>query len=195
MSNQREFDYLVWQNRAFRFYEAARLLHRNEIYGPAAYSAITAIELILKATLRYWHPKVNPELHGHGIRPLTNEIKNKVPEAKSFSVPEYFYFEQRYLSTSRYPSASKGIVIPSSFIDDLDQVFFSALKLTSFQHRTELVKTLSTSNTPRYRNITLKNKQIKEALKFLKIIPRKAVKQARVKPTTKAQLMQLLGYD
>jgi HEPN domain-containing protein len=195
MSNSRKFDYMAWQNRAFRFYEAARLLHRNEMYKPAAYSATTAIELILKATLQYWHPQVDPEGHGHGIRPLTNEIKNKVPEAKTFSVPEYFYFEQRYLFTSRYPRSSKGIGVPPSFIDDLDQVFFSAVKLTPNQHRTELVETLSLSNTRRYRNVTVKNKQIREALKFLKIIPRKALKQTRDKPITNEQLMQLLGYD
>jgi HEPN domain-containing protein len=184
---------MAWQNRAFRFYEAARLLHRNEMYKPAAYSAITAIELILKATLQYWLPKFDPKDHGHSIRPLANEIKNKVPEARAFSVPTYFYSEQRYLFTSRYPRSSKGIAIQLSFIDDLDQVFFSAVKLTPNQHRTELVETLSMSNTRRYRNVTVNNKQIREARKFLKIIPRKALKQTRDKPITNEQLIQLLG--
>ena len=68
MFEQHEYDYVVWQNRAFRFYESARLLYRSEMYSPAAYCAAMCIELVLKATLKYWCPNENPESHGHGIK-------------------------------------------------------------------------------------------------------------------------------
>ncbi|RYH17435.1 MAG: HEPN domain-containing protein, partial [Alcaligenaceae bacterium] len=135
--------YVTWQNRAFRFYLGARSLHRSGLYAPAAYTASMAIELILKATLVYWDRSFVPTEGGHGIAKLTRMVKNKASGKPGFEIPEYFYYEQRYLTATRYPSNGKGVLVPGSFIDDLDQVFAEVLLLVPFQHNTELRRSLA----------------------------------------------------
>jgi HEPN domain-containing protein len=133
-----EHDYVVWQNRALRFYLAFRVLHRRALYAPAAYCAAMAIELLLKATLIYWDRSFSPLDAGHGMAKLARMVANAAPGADGFSVPRYFYHEQHYLTVSRYPTAGKGLVIPSSFLDDLDSVFADLVLFVPFQHNTEL---------------------------------------------------------
>jgi HEPN domain-containing protein len=130
--------YVEWQNRATRFYLAARRLYQSELFAPAAYCATISIELILKATLVYWDKSFDPEASAHGMAKLVRIVNNKLPQAKGFSVPEYFYFEQRYLMVSRYPKAAKGLGIPSSFLQDLDTIFCQLVPMVPFQHNTEL---------------------------------------------------------
>ena len=138
-----ELAYVVWQNRAFRFYLGTRSLHRSKLYAPAAYTAAMAIELILKATLVFWDREFLPTEGGHGVAKLARMVKNKARGNPSFEVPEYFYYEQRYLTTTRYPTNGKGVLLPNSFIDDLDQVFADVLLLVPFQQNTELRSSLS----------------------------------------------------
>ena len=134
--------YVEWQNRATRFYLAARRLYQSELFAPAAYCATISIELTLKATLVYWDRSFDPEATAHGIAKLARMVNNKVPQAKGFAVPEYFYFEQRYLMVSRYPKAGKGLDIPSSLLQDLDAIFCRLIPLVPFQHNTELKRAL-----------------------------------------------------
>jgi HEPN domain-containing protein len=138
-----EREYVVWQNRAFRFYIGARCLNNSQLYAPAAYTGAMAIELILKATLVYWDKRFVPVEHGHGIAKLARMVNNKAGRHASVQVPAYFYYEQRYVTTSRYPTAGKGLGVPGSFLDDLDQVFVDALLLVPFQHNTELKQVLA----------------------------------------------------
>jgi HEPN domain-containing protein len=138
-----EVDYVRWQNRAFRFYAGARLLARNELHAPAVYSAAIALELLLKATLIYWDRSFDPLDAGHGIAKLARMVRNKAKNAKHVLIPEYFYFEQRYLTVARYPSNGKGFSIPPSLLEDLDRVFTELVVLVPFQHNTELKRALA----------------------------------------------------
>ncbi|MGH9551150.1 MAG: HEPN domain-containing protein, partial [Terriglobales bacterium] len=139
---QHERDYVRWQNRAVRFYLAARLLHGNQLYAPAAYSAAIAIELLLKATLVYCDRSFDPLAAGHGMAKLCRMVRNKMHGAQSFTIPDYFYHEQRYLKTSRYPNGDNGLGIPAEFLVDLDRVFVELLPLVPFQHNTEIKRAL-----------------------------------------------------
>jgi HEPN domain-containing protein len=138
-----EVDYVIWQNRALRFYLAARLLHRHDLLTPAAFSATQALELLLKATLVYWDKSFKPEAIGHAIAKLVRSVRNKVPGAKSFEVPRYFFHEQRFHTVSRYPSVSKGVYIPASLVADLDAAFITLVRFVPFQHNTQLKHALS----------------------------------------------------
>ena len=140
---EHELAYVAWQNRAFRFYLGARLLHRSKLYAPAAYSAAMAIELILKATLVFLDRRFVPTEGGHGIAKLSRMVRNKARGKPGFEVPTYFYDEQRYLMVTRYPTNGKGVLIPASFVDDLDRVFVDVLLLVPFQHNTELRHSLT----------------------------------------------------
>lgn len=137
-----EVRYIVWQNRAFRFYLAARLLQSRELFSPAAYCGIASIELLLKATLIYWDRSFIPESAGHAIAKLARMARNKVPNAKQFDVPTYFYHEKRFQSVTRYPSGTNGVMIPGSFLDDLDLLFASLVLLVPFQFNSEMARAL-----------------------------------------------------
>jgi len=138
-----ELDYVIWQNRACRFYLAARLLHRQGLLAPAAYCATQALELLLKATLIYWDKSFHPDAPRHAMAKLLRSVRNKVPGARTFDVPRYFFHERRYQMVSRYPSGAMGLVIPSHFLADLDAAFTSLVAFVPFQHNTELKEVLS----------------------------------------------------
>ena len=159
--SKRELDYVIWQNRAYRFYLGARLLCRSKLYAPAAYSATMAIELILKATLVFSDDSFVPADGGHGIAKLSRMVKSKVPGSPSLEIPTYFYHEQRYLTVSRYPTNGKGVYTPASFLDDLDQVFADVLLLVSFQHNTELRQSLAGKASNSLLHLRKGNKQMK----------------------------------
>lgn len=158
---EHELAYVTWQNRAFRFYLAARSLHRSKLYAPAAYTAAMAIELILKATLVFWDRKFVPADGGHGIAKLTRMVKNKARGKPEIEVPQYFFHEQRYLMTTRYPTSDKGVLLPGSFLDDLDQVFADALMLVPFQHKTELLRSLAGRSRDSLLHLRRGNKQMR----------------------------------
>jgi HEPN domain-containing protein len=164
-----EYCYVEWQNRATEFYVSARMLHAAEHYRAAAYSAAISIELILKATLSYWVTGFSPEAASHGLAKLARMVRNKVPESARIVVPEYFYFEQRYLSVSRYPRKGKGLLIPSSMIDDLDTVFSAAVQLVPFQHNTQLKAALRGRNRTTLNALRRRNKQVRGLRKFLAV--------------------------
>jgi len=139
----REISYVEWQNRATRFYLAARRLHSSDLHAPAAYCASIALELLLKATLVYWDKSFAPQATGHDMAKLGRILSNKVPNGAGFTVPEYFYTEQRYLVVSRYPNSGKGLGIPATFVYDLDWTFCCLVRLVPFQHNTELKRVLA----------------------------------------------------
>lgn len=142
----READYVVWQNRAFRFFLGARALIQQELEAPAAYSASIALELLLKATLIYWDQTFDPLEAGHGMAKLERMVRNKAKNSKHVHIPKYFCFERRYLNVSRYPSNGKGIFVPECFLEDLDRIFFELVILVPFQHNTELKQALAGDN-------------------------------------------------
>src|SRR3990172_4939331 len=97
-NNERQ--YIIWQNRAYTYYIAARLLNMKRLYGPATFCAYQALELILKATLIFWDKSFIPDIAGHKFIKMIKAMKNKVPNGKSINIPEYLCFSHLELCFS-----------------------------------------------------------------------------------------------
>ena len=166
-SNERE--YIIWQNRALRFYLGARLLYMNEQYSPAAFCSIQSIEALMKATLVYWDKSFNPEAANHKVASMVRSIRNKAKDGKEFKCPEYFYKDKTYQSISRYPSNGKGVYIPATFKDDLDDVFYRLVSLVPFQFNSDLINTLKGKNAKNLIILRKNNNQMKNLRKLLKV--------------------------
>jgi glycine/D-amino acid oxidase-like deaminating enzyme len=104
-----EYAYVAWQNRANRFYLAARRLYHADLLAPAAYCAAMSLEPIFTAALTNWDKSFAPETAGHALAKLARMVGNKVPKAKGLAVPNYFSHEQRYFTVSRYAQSHKGV--------------------------------------------------------------------------------------
>lgn len=122
------------------------------------------LELILKATLVYWDKEFDPALASHAIAKLARMTGNRL--TKKIEVPEYFYFDQRYHTVSRYPKGGKGLGIPASFLEDLDQLYAEILMLVPFQHNTELRKLLISPGAS-LNILRRKNQAVRSLRKFL----------------------------
>ena len=174
-----EYAYIAWQNRATRFYLAARRLYHSDLLAPAAYCAAMSLELIFKATLTYWDKSFDPEAAAHAMAKLARMIGNKVPKAKGVTVPKYFYYEQRYLTVSRYPQSHKGLGIPATFLHDLDAIFCRVVALVPFQHNTELKAVLRGRSRRTLDILRRGNKSMRDLRKSLT----RGVPNASVNPT------------
>jgi HEPN domain-containing protein len=157
-----EREYIIWQNRAVDFYIGARALYLQDLSGPAAYCSVSAIELLLKASLVYFDRSFVPVDANHNIGKMLRILKNKGPKNTVFAIPEYFFFEQRYLSTSRYPG-DKGLLVPATFLHELDRVIATLIVLVPFQFNSKLVSILSGRKDYKKKLNSLKrrNKQMK----------------------------------
>jgi HEPN domain-containing protein len=167
MPSPSELAYVIWQNRACRFYLAARVLHNQQLFAPAAFCATQALELLLKATLVYWDRSFRPEAAGHAIAKLLRSVRNKVRGAQTFDVPRYFFHEQRYHTASRYPAGAKGITIPASFLLDLDSTLASLVAFVPFQHNTELKRALSGRDTRALAILRRRNASVRRLRRIL----------------------------
>lgn len=134
--------YVEWQNRAFHFYLAARLLYVKQHIVPAAFCAQQALELILKATLIYHDKSFIPTAVNHNFKKMMNILKNKVKNSNHINIPEYFYYDYQYQSYTRYPSEKEGLFLPENMLTDLDKCFSDLLLLVPFQSGTLLENTL-----------------------------------------------------
>jgi HEPN domain-containing protein len=166
---ENEKNYVIWQNRAIRFYIGARLLYLNQQYSPAAFCAIQTIESMMKATLVYWDKSFIPEGANHKVGSMISTIKNKTKNGKGFSCPGYFFQGKRYQSISRYPSSGKGVLVPGTFLDDLDDVICSLIKLVPFQFNTNLKHALSGKDRKNLNILRRNNKQMRALRNYLKI--------------------------
>jgi len=169
MINNRDMQYVIWQNRGFRFYIGARVLYRAAIYGPAALCATQAIELLLKATLVYHDRSFKPETARHRIAPMLRSVRNKVTPSPSLSLPRYFYHDKRYQSLSRYPQHGWGILIPASFLADLDRSVRELIELVPFQHNTELSHHLRSRQGSARLQLTGRNTEAAALRRFLRL--------------------------
>lgn len=170
-AKKHEFNYIKWQNHAFHFYLASRLLGLNDHTAPAAFCAQQTIELMLKATLIYHDKSFKPEAVKHRFNKMINTMKNKVKGSENIEIPEYFYYDKRYQSVSRYPAEGKGLLLPGNMVEDLDECFYMLLVLVPFQFNSLLVNTLSPSNDRLKKKLnTLRryNRQMRNIRKFLK---------------------------
>lgn len=174
MIEDNELKYIIWQNRAFRFYLGARLLVLNEQYSPAAFCSTQTLESLMKGTLVYWDKSFKPEEAGHKMTGMIKTIKNKAKDGQSFQCPEYFYLNKRFQSVSRYPANGKGLGIPSTLLNDLDLVFYNLVKLVPFQFNSELKRTLSGKHKKNLNILRKNNLQIKNLRKTLNVKLQKA---------------------
>ena len=165
----RQLAYVIWQNRATRFYLAARRLHQSNLFAPAAYCSFLSIELLLKATLIYWDKAFAPEDAAHGVAKMARMVTNKVPEAKNFKVPTYFYHDQGFLSISRYPRNGKGTFIPGTLLLDLDELFAALIALVPSKHSTELKKILKGKSRSELNILRKGNASIKQLRQVLDV--------------------------
>jgi HEPN domain-containing protein len=171
---EKKLNYIRWQNRAFRFYIGARLLYLNEQDAPAAYCANQALELLLKATLVYWDRSFNPVNTGHKIAKMLRTISNKVPDGNSFSCPEYLWTDEKYLSTTRYPSQSgRGFGVPGSFLEDIDKIFNDLVLMTPFQWNSNLKQALQGRNKKNLSILRRQNTYMRSLRKNLNVRLRK----------------------
>ena len=137
-------------------------------YGGYRTTAI-AIELLLKGALIYWDKSFDPQAAGHGMAKLTRIVKNKARNAKGLTIPTYFYYQQRYITVSRYPTNGKGFVIPGSFVEDLDRVFADLVLLVPFQHNTEFKRALSGRDRSALMALRHKNQQLRRLRMALQV--------------------------
>ena len=163
-----ERNYIIWQNHAVQFYLAARVLHSKRIFQPAVFCATQALENLLKGTLIYWDKSFKPEVGRHKFRAMLNAIHNKVPNGKSFDIPEYFFADKRYQSVSRYPTPGKGVGIMETFTDDLDKSFVELIQKVPFQFNSELVSIVGGRNRQALLILRKRNKQAFALRRFLK---------------------------
>ncbi len=164
-----ERDYIRWQNRSLRFYLGARLCYLNDLYSAAAFCSQQALESLVKGTLVYWDRSFDPRVANHKFAKMLRTLRNKVRKATGTEVPEYFYAEGRYQSTSRYPTEAAGIGIPSTFLDDLDAAFYDLVKLVPFQYNSELIHLLEAKDSRDRRVLTRRNRRSRRLATFLKI--------------------------
>lgn len=164
----REIDYVRWQNRATRFYLAARHLWFKELYSAAVFSGQHAIEALLKATLVYHDRSFQPEDANHNWPKMIRMLGNKGARGKRLTLPEYFYADGRFQAVSRYPRDGDGLAIPSSFLADLDGGFAELVALVPFQFNTELIHLLEQPSSAHARILSHGNRQMRSLRKSLR---------------------------
>ena len=174
-----EINYVKWQNRATRFYLGARVCYLRNLHAPAAYCGVISLELLLKATLVYFDRSFNPNHFRHSMGKLCRAIRNKVPGGRALSLPSYFWDADRYLVVTRYPTGDRGVLVPASFLSDLDSSFARLLQLSPFQHNTELRRLLAGSRGADRSALTRANGQIRTLRRFLQIRPAASVNRPR----------------
>lgn len=145
MSNEkRTTKYIRWQNRAFRFYVAARCCYRKSFYAPASFLCFQSVELLQKATLLWYDPSFEPKRASHDLESMEETIRKQVPGQNCFKLPAYL-FDKSYQETSRYPLPSgEGICLPEDFISKLDTAFTNLIEMVDigFSNQSELHRTL-----------------------------------------------------
>ena len=146
MIAERDKTYIIWQNRAFRLYPAARTCWRKKFHTPAVFLSHQIVELLLKATLIYWDYSTDPKTYRHDLEKLLQSIKGNtdIPGRENFTIPEYFIKNSHEFQTvSRYPEPNgSGYVIPGTLLSDLDRLFTELVEMVPFQFNSELYRTL-----------------------------------------------------
>lgn len=161
--------YIMWQNHATSFYIASRQLILTENWRPACFCAFQTIETLLKATLTYWDKSFEPKNYGHNIPKLLRTIRNKVKNGSNVLIPTYFYYELRYQERTRYPGkGGGGFGIYHGFLDTLDEIFVSIIKLVPFQFNSELNRLICGTYKPELtRELITDNRQFAELKSYL----------------------------
>jgi hypothetical protein len=102
-----EIEYVNWQNRATRFYAAARLCYQNGLPAPASYSGVIALELLLKATLAYHDRSIRPsDLRHRFASPTSAEAERGITATRP--TPTATSFIRTVAGMASGPSAPDG---------------------------------------------------------------------------------------
>ena len=111
---EKERQYIIWQNRSVRFYVAAKdsCTYTSNSVQRHFVVLIRPLNHWSKGTLVYWDTSFKPEKANHRMEAMLNTVRNKVQDGSTFEIPSYFYTEKRYQSVSRYPSNGKGLGFP-----------------------------------------------------------------------------------
>ena len=171
--SSQEMEYIIWQNRAFSFYLAARRLYHDILFFAAAYCVNACLELILKATLVYWVKSYSPKIDGHDLAKLLRRMAQDVPNGERVVIPIYFFEGKRYQEATRYPMKDVGgTSIPHEWLEDLDEAFVSAIELVEFQWNSRLGSTLykmpSHYASPELKILRRHNKQVRRLRQFIR---------------------------
>lgn len=138
--SEQDHTYIIWQNRAFDFYIAARACFHKGFLGPAAFLSQQCVEQLVKATLIWLDPSFEPKSVSHNLIKMSQMIREKVPSQNDFTVPEYIC---NYQSLPRYPDPfSRGYPVPSTLISEVDCLFADLVEMVAFQHNSYLIRTL-----------------------------------------------------
>jgi len=122
----------------------------------------------MKATLHYRDRSFNPRDAGHSLQKMTRMINNKARPSPSLTIPPYFSHEQRFLTVTRYPTAGKGVLVPSSLILDLDHLFVTLVCLVPFQFNSELTRAVTGRDKPALLLLRKHNLMLRRLRRFLK---------------------------
>jgi|SRR2546428_5265076 len=79
-----------------------------------------------------------PRGTGHALSKMVRMVNNKARPTPALRVPAYFYQQQRLLSVSRYPRQGLGVLLPASFLDDLDRIFAELACVVGIPRNTRL---------------------------------------------------------
>jgi hypothetical protein len=125
---------------------------------------------LLKATLVYWDRSFDPEAVKHRFSSMLRIVAIKMRDKTPLNIPEYFYAEQRYQATSRYPRlGGQGLVVPGSFLSDLDEAFCNLVLRVPFQFNSELRNLLASRDSARRRILTKQNRHVRKLYRFLNV--------------------------
>jgi hypothetical protein len=131
-----------WLNRAAEYYLAARVLYDNALIGPAAFCGYHATELMVKRALVHHDRSFSPRDSGHALAKMVRMVNNTVRPKPALRVPAYFYNQQRLSTVTRYPRHGVGVLIPFSYIDDLDKVFTALARMVPIPRNTQLARAI-----------------------------------------------------
>ena len=154
--------YIIWQNRAFYFYVAARACFHKGFHPPAVFLSQQCVEQLMKATLIWWDSSFMPKKIGHDLQKMCQMIQEKVQSQGDFIIPGYLC-DGKYQSLSRYPAPSgQGYGISNTLISDVDCLFADLVEMVSFQFNSELIRTLKQKRTHEnwYFDLELHNEQM-----------------------------------
>lgn len=172
-SNKQWMNYVIWQNRAMRFYPASRLLHFNNLLSASKFCGFQAIETLLKGTVIHFDTDYNSKKQGgHKIKSIKAYLNQLVPKANAIEIPEYIYFEERYQILTRYPIDGKGIIAhPEEYLKDLDGIIVQLLALVPQKNACELHKILKNPDNPHYAIIREYNDDFEKFLRLFGFSP------------------------
>ncbi len=160
-------NYIMWQNRAIDFYLASRKLWEAEIFAPSAFCGQQALENLLKATLFYYDPAFEPRTASHNLKKMVDLLHQKVATSQNLEVPDYFYYDRRMQSVTRYPDKDRGVLIPGTMLCDLDNTIAGLIALVPFQFNSNLKRILRRDPPGHYHVLAANNESIHELKRIL----------------------------